>query len=280
MKRELAIIEYYKNPNYCKNCYKLIKIPDNGIIAYIKKQKFCSHSCVVIFYNKQNSLKPKIKLKPKIEYYCIKCNKFCDKLYGSGKFCSRRCSNSRIRTKETKEKISKTLIEYNENLSPEKIEKRSKISKKLCKSCDIRFKPKHNYILYCSRECYNKSKYAVESGIKSASLLKKRSKNEILFAQLCSEKFNILCNKPMFGGWDADIIILDYKISILWNGVWHYKKITQKHSLLQVQTRDKIKIEQIKNCNYTPYIIKDMGKFNPDFVHNEFNKFLMYLTTV
>lgn len=38
----------------------------------------------------------------------------------------------------------------------------------------------------------------------------------------------------MFNGWDADIIIEDLKIAILWNGKWHYEKITEKHSVSQV----------------------------------------------
>ncbi len=38
--------------------------------------------------------------------------------------------------------------------------------------------------------------------------------------------------------------------------------------------RDKIKIKEIINCGYTPYIIKDMGKYDPKFVEEEFNKFI------
>jgi hypothetical protein len=59
----------------------------------------------------------------------------------------------------------------------------------------------------------------------------------------------------------------------MWNGVWHYKKITEKHSVEQVQNRDRIKIKEIKKCGYEPYIIKDMGKYNPQFVEEEFEKF-------
>ena len=115
-------------------------------------------------------------------------------------------------------------------------------------------------------------------GLHSASSQNKRSKNEIYFANLCKSIFNnVTTNSPIFNEWDADIILNDQKIAILWNGVWHYKKITSKHSLEQVQNRDNLKIKEIKIMNYLPYIIKDMGKFNKSFVELEFMKFLNFL---
>ncbi len=61
---------------------------------------------------------------------------------------------------------------------------------------------------------------------------------------------------------------------MLWNGKWHYEKITEQHSVKQVKNRDKIKIKEIKEKGYTPYVIKDMGKTNRKFVDDEFEKFL------
>lgn len=55
------------------------------------------------------------------------------------------------------------------------------------------------------------------------------------------------------------------------------KKIKNKHSLEQVQSRDKIKIEEIKKCGYIPYIIKDLGKYNLEKVNTEFKNFLDYI---
>ena len=37
---------------------------------------------------------------------CIKCNKVQEEIFGSGKFCSRQCANSRVRNTDTKDKIS------------------------------------------------------------------------------------------------------------------------------------------------------------------------------
>jgi hypothetical protein len=60
----------------------------------------------------------------------------------------------------------------------------------------------------------------------------RRSKNEIKFCILCEQNFsNVEHNKPIFNGWDADIIIHDIKYAILWNGAWHYKKLNKKHSV-------------------------------------------------
>ena len=83
----------------------------------------------------------------------------------------------------------------------------------------------------------------------------------------------------MFNGWDADVIIEEHKIAVLWNGIWHYKKIAKKHSLIQVINRDLIKTKEIINCGYEPYVIKDLGKFNKSFVENEFLKLKAYIAS-
>src|SRR5690606_21398659 len=102
----------------------------------------------------------------------------------------------------------------------------------------------------------------------------RRSKNEIHFASLCEEKFtNVLTNAPIFNGWDADIIISDYKIAVSWNGQWHYVPIISEKYLTDVQRRDKFREENIIKCGYRHYIIKDMGKENSAFVLSEFEKF-------
>lgn len=106
----------------------------------------------------------------------------------------------------------------------------------------------------------------------------RRSKNEIEFCKLCEEYFdNVKHNESIFNGWDADIIIEDIKFAVLWNGPWHYKQIMKSHSVKQTQNRDKIKVKEIEECGWTPYIIKDMGKANKDFVKEKFDEFLKYL---
>ena len=100
--------------------------------------------------------------------------------------------------------------------------------------------------------------------------------DEILFFEKCSDYFkNVENNIPIFNGWDADIIIEDLKVAILWNGKWHYEKIKANHSVKQVQNRDRLKIREIEKCGYKPYIIKDLGKYNLEKVNSEFKLFLI-----
>lgn len=184
-------------------------------------------------------------------------------------YCSRTCANSHIITEETKQKIANTLTK------PEKIKK--------CKDCGIKISRKAIYCKNCVSKHHNefisedgrlklsnagKHSAAIQSNIR-------RSKNEKDFYNLCQKQFkSVRHNESIFNGWDADIIIDDIKVAVLWNGPWHYKKITEHHSVKQVQNRDKIKIKEIINCGYTPYIIKDMGKANHKKVLYEFNLFL------
>jgi hypothetical protein len=154
----------------------------------------------------------------------------------------------------------------------------------ICKICNKEFQPKHSVTKLCSKECSNKlsrtverKQRAVKNGSKggkvSATKQSRRSKNEVYFSELCAKEFEITTNEPYFDGWDADVIIHSKKVAILWNGQWHYKQITKAQSLLQVQTRDKIKMSIIEKYGYTPYIIKDVGRFNTKFVEQEFEVF-------
>ena len=220
----------------------------------------------------------------------VKC-KNCGKLFtvieeetkfpikGDKYFCCRSCANTRHHSEETKLKISKKLIKQNKL--------------HICKVCG----KEYEYIYgtdttrnFCSHKCLKYFKTHFKEFLSKESLLslhnfgiqnainqgdRKRSKNEIEFCKLCENYFNnVEHNKPMFNGWDADIIIHDIKYAILWNGKWHYEKITKSHSVKQVQNRDKIKINEIQNCGYIPYIIKDMGGYNLNFVKEKFEEFI------
>lgn len=110
----------------------------------------------------------------------------------------------------------------------------------------------------------------------------RRSVNEIRFAELCIQHFlAVTTNDPIFNGWDADVVVHDIKVAILWNGPWHYRKITKAHSVEQVQNRDRIKLEEIKRTGYTPYVIQDMSRkgkaANELFVQEQFAAFVVWL---
>jgi len=201
--------------------------------------------------------------------------------YAKGEFCSKICAAS-FSTKEKRIEINKAVSKkmkgHNKNIPKAKIN---------CLFCckDVFVRLSRSGQKFCSKSCSKKhymsqGNIASELGKKSVTKQKetRRSKNEIYFGDLCINKFNtVLFNEPMFNGWDADVIIPELKIAVLWNGKWHYEKITDKHSVEQVQNRDRIKLLEIEKTGYKSYTIKDMGKWNKLFVEKEFKKFLAFL---
>lgn len=257
-KRKTLNDTYYSSPKKCKQC--------DTIIPFEKcENDFCKRSCSATFNNNIRDWKPdshfketvsnkltliakeNYKLKPK---KCIVCGSNLPYKNRKEKFCSKECYDKKI--------VSNCSV-CGSNLPYDKRKRKT-----------------------CSDECLNlKLKEGGKiGGRKSAEVQaeSRRSKNETLFAEKCISQFDtVLTNEPIFNGWDADIIIEDIKVAVLWNGKWHYEKITEKHSVKQVQNRDKIKIEEIKKSGYIPYVIKDMGKFNETKVQKEFDKFLKYI---
>ena len=225
-------------------------------------------------------------------FKCKGCGKeytllLSDREYNKGnytKYCSRSCANKRILTDETKNKISKTLLDKTTD----------KLKHHTCVVCgkDYTYRDFKSKIC-CSQKCLDyyfshrndylsdEVKERISTGGRNSAQIqseKRRSKNEIYFCELCENTFeDVKHNINIFNNWDADIIIEDIKFAVLWNGPWHYRKITSIHSVEQVKNRDSIKIQEIRKLGYTPYIIKDDGKFNKQFVEEEFNKFINYL---
>ena len=155
-----------------------------------------------------------------------------------------------ISTKQIQiERRNSKILQYNQN--PKK-----------CQIC-------HNPLPYEKRthkSCSDTCKKALlriggqKGGLKSASSPRaKRSKNEILFYELCQKTFNIVThNDPIFEGWDADVLIHDHKIAVLWNGDWHYREMgCYNHNLGQVQRRDAYKDKLIAKYGWHLFIIKD-----------------------
>lgn len=188
-------------------------------------------------------------------------------------YCSSSCAHVRIISEDMKKRISASL-------------KRKVILDRFCKNCNIKINDK-NKSGYC-KDCI-KSRRVIsdetrkrlsEAGKRSAAIQRntRRSKNEILFYELCKERFtNVKHNEPIFNGWDADVILEDYKIAVLWNGNWHYKVVVNQKTFNRVQNRDKIKINEIKKCGFYPYLIKDEGSENKEKVYYEFNKFVDFV---
>jgi hypothetical protein len=164
-----------------------------------------------------------------------------------------------------------------------------------CPVCTIEFKPKRFDTKLCSRKCsqeYSRreeyKEIAKKNGSKggkiSATSQGRRSQNEIYFAEKCETYFgkeNVTTNQAVFDGFDCDVIIHKEKLAIAWNGQWHYKQISKIQSLEQVQARDLVKSSIITNkYGYRLYVIKDTGKYDRNFVDQEFEIMLMCLMDV
>jgi hypothetical protein len=268
---------------------------------YTENKKYCSISCQNKDQNEERTVK-KFGEKKMFDISCAKCGKEIkvlerEKLFPMKEkyYCNRSCANARVHSEETKDKISGTLIKkflfkIKEKhpkskvitIRKKRIRKQRVLIEKVCLYCGKTFFANKKRRKFCSISCSTtfsmRNGLTSKLGLLSAAKKYKRSKNEIYFSELCGGKFdNIKTNEPMFNGWDADVILMDFKIAVLWDGNWHHKKITKKHSLAAVQNRDKIKIKEIKNFGYEPYVIQDFVKYNRKFVENKFEEFLAFL---
>lgn len=265
------LIQFFRDYNYSlRNFDKSNNLPGNTLRRLFKKRN--------IDYNKikNDYLLQQKQLEESKVLYCENCGKVIDGTYGSGRFCNKSCaiaygnSHKAPRTIESRQKTSNSI--------KNSIKKQRKLY--TCLVCNKQYFYFKDIIgctkKICSNECkiyyYNHRKDFLSDdainkmsngGKHSCSVQSeyRRSKNEKLFCSLCEKKFNIknvLHNKSLFNGWDADIIILNIKYAILWNGKWHYEQIKKQHSVKQVQNRDIIKINEIKKCGWTPYIINKM----------------------
>jgi hypothetical protein len=251
----------------CETCQKVFtRLKDKRA-----KHHFCSQACSAQFTNKNRAINGYTTKDKTKETVCYECNaKVNIALNASSKIAL--CDACRSK-------------HFTSSLNKNGLSKKSK-SKKLhqlkCISCsvDIVGDSKKKY---CD-DCRSKRLREIgrKAGTASAAKQVRRSKNEMYFAELCAKAFiNVVVNEAIFtskyGNWDADVIIHDHKIAVLWNGIWHYKQVRKKHSLAQVQSRDKIKMDVIIANGYTPYVIKDMGKHNKKFVEERFAEFMEYV---
>lgn len=119
-----------------------------------------------------------------------------------------------------------------------------------------------SYRKTCSLQC--KDIRQSQIGRISARSRVKRSKDEIALYELCNSYFNkVSSNEPIANGWDADILIHDHKIAILWNGPWHYREMGfSNHSLKQVQNRDAIKTNEFRKIGWEVIVYEDRN-FSP-----------------
>jgi len=245
---KLKRIEKYNiNPNLCEWCKKPLHFEK-------RNNRFCSSKCCGYLTNKENpriyTLEYRKKISAGVKKYnqitgvikkeiivisknrkirqCINCKKTIPNFR---KFCSKLCENQ----------FYKVIPHLKESI---------------CVVCSKKFE---GCRLTCSPQCRKVLlvRDGTKGGIKSASKRVLRSSQEIKLFELLNSKYKCLHNVQMFDGFDADIIIPDLKLAIMWNGIWHYEKVTKQHSLLQVQKRDEIRISKIIKHGYNYITVKD-----------------------
>lgn len=205
---------------------------------------------------------------------CSKCNTEIPYPRRHWNHCSRACSNSRQWNEDDKIKKSVAAKRFFKENKKEKNKKiiQKKTKKKVEVSCigcnttlhvSLKAYQKRQIKLFSCNENSCKSTYmkevSRESGKRSANKRNKRSKKEIELYNLLKLKFsNIGSNEPIANGWDADILLHDHKIAILWNGPWHYREMGfANHSLKQVVNRDCIKIQEFESIGWDVLIYED-----------------------
>lgn len=198
--------------------------------------------------------------------YCKNCDQLLSYKKRNNTFCDSSCAGSYNNSERTlsAESIQKAKETRNKNKhkhryspcrlfgenNPNFIDGRS--SKNTCVICGEPSGSRKT----CSSICLQERRSVVAR--QNASKIRNRSKDEIKLFELCATKFKCLANHIIDSGWDADIVMPDHKIAILWNGPWHYKDMKMSnHSLAQVQTRDRIKTSLFESLGWKVLVYED-----------------------
>jgi hypothetical protein len=221
-----------------------------------------------------------------LEIKCGKCNLIYIQMYDRYK---RGCRHRECKNKGNVNNFDN----YNKNRKILLKEKKDIIRE--CVWCKNDYNVKRRKQQFCSKDCagkhlskdpeVNKERGRV-GGNKSMLTLCRRSKGEIDFADLCIDYFgneNIICNELFFKDknnnlWDADIIITHLRIAVLYNGIFHYKKVYKDQKLERMIAKDRLKEKIIIQNGYTYYIVKDLKSYNKKFVIDQFNLFIHKLS--
>ena len=250
----------------CKNC----KI---DFTSNIKKQIFCNKKCGTQYHGKNRK---------KVLLICKNCEKEFNTKHTEQIYCGLKCSTQYncINNIHSKEKYSEMGKKGAAVRDTNRILLRDTI--KICLYCKTNFIPKRKEQKYCNKECSRSHNIILIMNGTIKMNINNRGKAEIYFAELCIKYFGedeVLCNEKIFkdkndGLWDADIIIKSLNLSVLYDGIFHFKQVKKGMNLNQIQSRDRIKRNIILDNGYKYYTVKDLGKFNKKFVINEFNLFI------
>ena len=226
-----------------------------------------------------------------IPYQCEKCGKLVKENYGSGRFCSRKCANSKQHTNEQKEKIKNSIINHYRS-----IQRHISSDEKICPICGKKYYTNNKT---CSKECGYK--YKTQNGVseetrqKLSDRVQQKIKNGIHIGwttrniESYPEKFfkRVLENNDI--KYEFNKPILKNNLGVYENGCYFLdfalsNKIDleidgKQHKIKERKTHDKIRDERLINNGWKVYRIEWKNpntKKNSDYIKEEINKFLKW----
>lgn len=193
--------------------------------------------------------------------YCknTECGKILNYIQRHYSFCSHSCSAALNNTRrptmpsETRRKIGAAVSNTKRTISKTRIKK---LHFGICIICSNEFSCIRKKRATCSDACLRIRQQNLGKELARRRIV--RSKDEIQLFKLLSQQLPCQSNAIIADGWDADISIPTLKIAIFWNGPWHYQQMPLlQHSLLQVQTRDRIKTALFERLGWQVLVFED-----------------------
>ena len=245
----------------CSGCQK------NFTVSWENKnnpRKYCSVACANIHLNKNKAVygvsKPSAR-------ECRHCSEtiIINKFNRNNVFCNRACEyahKNKVKLLPAK-KVRLYASEASRQHKKDYMIKWRRERRYECKClvCGNDLKGASRRTKTCSHECLKVFffEHGKKAGQNSKKNVVKRSRDEIALYQFCCSLWpDATHNEIIKDGWNADIVVQSYKTAILWNGPWHYKQLNMSnHSLLQVQTRDRIKTELFQKNGWRVFVFED-----------------------
>ena len=225
-----------------------------------------------------------------MEYKCEKCGKLVTEKYGSGRFCSRKCANSRIHNNEQKSNISKGVIKHYKSIG-----KPISSDEKICPICGKKYYTNNKT---CSKECGQKHRIQItgiknETRVKLSQQVQKRIKEgkhtgwTTRNIESYPEKFfkKVLENNNI--KYEFNKPIIKNELGINENGCYFLDFALEnnidleidgkQHKLKERLEHDKIRDERLKNKGWKVYRIswKSLPKYNT-YIENEIKNFIKW----
>lgn len=215
--------------------------------------------------------------------------------YGSNRFCSRACANTRHHTTETKKKISSRLKgtkPWNSGLSKDtdaRVSAHSSLLKKRrspifvkCAFCgkeiDIAGRKKNaNNRYFCNGTCRNRLLNSTKEigGIHKGYSTSAWEKQVQSLLEKYDIKFEANKRDLIPSRYEIDIWVPEQKIAIELNGIWHYSSKPyggNVDALKRRQEKDRIKKQEVENLGYKFFAFEDRDIENVEMFFDNFIK--------